>query len=127
MRERLVECSFLVPVVGDTDRRPHAPVAWRLLQDAIHETFKGLSGPERFQLVRDVALVPGSYTEEVTERRVQDESRRYTVAIHRGSLSDLRRILKKAANTFDQNYIYLSVAGRVEFVQASQKDGFLGE
>ena len=63
MVKKLVECSFLVPIVADTDRRPHAPVAWRLLQDAIYDAFKGLSGPERFGLVKDVELVPGSYIE----------------------------------------------------------------
>ena len=63
MSERVVECSFLVPIVGDSDRKPHAPIAWRLLQDAIHRLFKGHSGPERFLLVKDVELVPGSYTE----------------------------------------------------------------
>lgn len=125
MRESVVECSFLVPIVGDTDRKPHAPIAWRLLQDAIHCLFKGLSGPERFLLVRDVELVPGSYTEEATGNRVHDESRRYTVAIPEGQVETLRALLRKTANTFDQKCIYLSVAGHVEFVAAKPEDGYL--
>ena len=125
MSERVVECSFLVPIVGDTDRKPHSPIAWRLLQDAIHHLFKGLSGPERFLLVRDVELVPGSYTEEATGSRVHDESRRYTVAIPEAQVEVLRRLLRKAANTVDQKCIYLSVAGVVEFVTAKPEDGYL--
>jgi hypothetical protein len=125
MSERVVECSFLVPIVGDTDRKLHSPIAWRLLQDAIHRLFKGLSGPERFLLVRDVELVPGSYTEEATGNRVHDESRRYTVAIPEGQSETLRGLLRKAANTFDQKCIYLSVAGEVEFVTAKPEDGYL--
>ncbi len=125
MSERVVECSFLVPIVGDTDRKPHSPIAWRLLQDAIHRLFKGLSGPERFLLVRDVELVPGSYTEEATGNRVHDESRRYTLAIPEAQVEVLRSLLRSAANTFDQRCIYLSVAGAVEFVSAKPQDGYL--
>jgi hypothetical protein len=125
MSERVVECSFLVPIVGDSDRKVHSPVVWRLLQDAIHVLFKGLSGPERFLLVRDVELVPGSYTEEATGNRIHDESRRYTVAIPEGQLEILRGLLRKAARTFDQKCIYLSVAGAVEFVTATSEDTYL--
>src|SRR5262245_21443998 len=110
MSERVVECSFLVPIVGDTDRKPHSPIAWRLLHDALHSSFQGLSGPERFMLARDVELVPGSYTEEATGKQVHDESRRYTVAIPEAQVDVLRGLLRKAANTFDQKCVYLSVA-----------------
>ncbi|MBI4600652.1 MAG: hypothetical protein HY721_01700 [Planctomycetes bacterium] len=96
-----------------------------MLQDAIHRLFKGLSGPERFLLVKDVDLVPGSYTEEATGRRVHDESRRYTVAIPEARLESLRALLRKAANTFDQKCVHLSVAGTVELVTAKREDGYL--
>ena len=125
MTERVVECSFLVPILGDRDRKLHSPIAWRLLQDAVHRLFRGLSGPERFLLIRDVETVPGSFVEEGTERRVQNESRRYTVAIPEAQVADLRRLLKRAANTFDQKCMYLSVAGRVELVTPRLRDGFL--
>jgi hypothetical protein len=97
-----------------------------MLQDAIHRLFKGLSGPERLLLIKDVELVPGSYTEEATGRRVHDESRRYTVAIPEAKVEALRGLLRKAANTFDQKCLYLSVAGTVEFVTAKRQDGYLG-
>jgi len=40
-------------------------------------------------------------------------------------VDDLRAMLRRAANTFDQRAIYLSVAGRVEFVEARPEAGAL--
>jgi hypothetical protein len=37
----------------------------------------------------------------------------------------LRRIVRQAANMFDQESLYLSVAGIVEFVRGTEEDGFL--
>lgn len=99
-------------------------MVWRLLQDGIREVFpQGHSGPEL--VYRDVETVPGQYVEEATSRIVGDISRRYTVAIPRTRLEDLRRLLRKMANTFDQRAIYLSVAGEVEFVVPQPEDGML--
>ena len=124
VEERLVECSFLLPIVRDSDRAPHPPIVWRLLQDAIRATFpQGHSGPEL--LYRDVESVPGEYVEDATKRIVRDERRRYTIAISRSKLEDLRRLLRSVANTFDQKAIYLSVAGEVEFVMPRPEDGML--
>jgi hypothetical protein len=74
---------------------------------------------------RDVESVPGEYVEDATKRIVRDESRRYTIAISRSKLEDLRRLLRSVANTFDQKAIYLSVAGEVEFVMPRSEDGML--
>jgi hypothetical protein len=124
MEERRVECSFLIPIVRDSDRSPHPPIVWRLLQDAIRALFpQGHSGPEL--MYKDVETVPGKYVEDATKRIVRDESRRYTVAISRSNLGKLRKLLKRAANTFDQRAIYLSVAGEVEFVTPKPEDGML--
>ena len=124
MEERLVECAFLIPIVRDSDRSPHPPIVWRLLQDAIRALFpQGHSGPEL--MYKDVETVPGEYVEDATKKIVRDESRRYTVAILRSSLDNLRRLLRKAANTFDQKAVYLSVAGEVEFVTPKAEDGML--
>ena len=46
-------------------------------------------------------------------------------ALSRARLDDLRAVLRRAANTFDQEAIYLTVAGIVEFVTATEADGFL--
>jgi hypothetical protein len=40
-------------------------------------------------------------------------------------VNDLRLLLKMAAHTFDQQAIYLSVAGTVEFVIPTEEDGYL--
>src|SRR2546427_12568291 len=88
VEERLVECSFLLPIVRDSDRAPHPPIVWRLLQDAIRTTFpQGHSGPEL--LYKDVETVPGEYVDDAAKTIVRDESRRYTVAIPRSKLDDL--------------------------------------
>jgi len=124
MEERLVECSFLVPLVRDSDRVVHSPIAWSLFQDAMREAFpKGHSGPE--MMYKDVETVPGEYVDEAAKKVVGDVSRRYVVAIPRTKLEDLRQLLRKAANTVDQKAIYLSVAGEVEFVTPRSEDGML--
>jgi hypothetical protein len=124
MAERFVECSFLIPVVRDSDRTPHPPIVWKLLHDAIRAAFpEGHTGPELVH--KDVETVSGEYVEEVTKRIVSDVSRRYTLAIPRRKLADLRRLLRKAAGTFDQKAVYLSVAGEVEFLIPRPKDGML--
>ncbi|MBA2447105.1 MAG: hypothetical protein H0V51_03670 [Chloroflexi bacterium] len=47
------------------------------------------------------------------------------MAMPRERLDDLRQILRQAANTFDQEAVYLSVAGRVEFVRGTEANGYL--
>lgn len=124
MEERLVECSFLVPLVRDSDRVVHPPIAWSHFQDAMREAFpKGHTGPE--VMYKEVETVPGEYVDEAAKKVVGDVSRRYIVAIPRSKLEDLRQLLRKVANTFDQKAIYLSVAGEVEFVTPRPEDGML--
>lgn len=55
----------------------------------------------------------------------RDESRKYWIALPAEKLEDLRAMLCRAANTFDQRAIYLSVAGRVEFIEARSEAGVL--
>jgi hypothetical protein len=93
-----VECRFMVPLVRDSDRRP----------------------PRR------VAPIPGGYTNR-SGRRVMDESFRYTVALPSGRVRFLRRLLRKVANSFDQECIYLVVGVHAELVDADASAGDLGE
>lgn len=76
-------------------------------------------------MFKDVETVPGEYVDEAAKKVVGDLSRRYIVAIPRSKLEGLRQLLRKAANTFDQKAMYLSVAGEVEFVTARPEDGML--
>jgi hypothetical protein len=114
---------LMIPLVRNTDRQPHNPLAMRDLEDAIFGLFEGLTGPER--LYRIPPPVPGKYTDR-SKNRIEDENHRFLVALPRSRLDELRRVLKRACNTFDQETIYLSVKGTVELVDAKPEDGFLG-
>jgi hypothetical protein len=109
--ERLYECSFLIPVRRDrtlSDGKRHSRKEWLWLQDELF-IFGGMT--EASQLYR------GSYTDPQTGQRVWDESRKFFVALARAQVDDLRRLLRQACGKFHQKCIYLSVAGRVEFVE----------
>ena len=118
-------CSFLIPVVRDSDRRPHAPVVWRLLQDALLRTFGALTGPEAVLYYRKPDDVPGAWRPEEGEELVGDRSRRYTIALPANRVDDLRALLRRASNSFDQRVMYLEVAGYAEFLQVRLEDGVL--
>jgi hypothetical protein len=124
MDERRVQCEFFIPIVRDSDRRPHQPVAWDLLVNEIRRVFPaGHTGPETFY--RGDALVPGEYEANPEAPPVTDISRRYILAIPEGTVNELRQLLRRAAHTFDQQALYLSVAGHVEFVTPTEADGYL--
>ncbi|GEM_PF-1052007 len=122
---RLLECTFLIPVVGNRDRKPHRDLHWRSLQNALRRAFGGCTGPENVFMYVNEALVSGEYTEAATGTVIPDESRKYTVAVPADRVDELRAILRKAANTFDQLAMYLSVQGEVEFVEGREQDGYL--
>jgi len=66
-------------------------------------------------------LYQGIYCDPDTGERVNDTSRKYTVAISEFRINDLRSLLSAAGLMFQQKAIYLSVAGVVEFIQPSEK------
>jgi hypothetical protein len=126
MDDRLVQCEFFVPIVRNSDKQLHQPSAWALLGNEIRRVFPaGHTGPETFYR-GDAPLVPGEYEDCPQNPPIQDTSRRYLLAIAEAKVDDLRQLLRKAANTFDQKAMYLSVKGDVEFVSATESDGFLG-
>ena len=84
----------------------------------------GHSGPETFH--RGDTLVPGEYEDSLQAPPIEDSSRRYLLAIPETKVEALRNLLRKAANTFDQKAMYLAVKGYVEFVTATEEDGYLG-
>ena len=61
-------------------------------------------------------LYSGAYRDADTGLRVTDESRRFVVAVDESALGGLRQLLVDVCDWFQQKCIYLSVAGRVEFI-----------
>jgi len=110
-REHLFECSFLIPIRRDSvlsDGKTHRQELWNWLEHALF-VFGGAT--------RAPALYEGWYLDPDTAEPVRDRSRKYIVALTRARLGELRSILAEACREFHQKYIYLSVAGRVEFVE----------
>ena len=118
-------CVFLVPVVRDSDRKPHQPILWRLLQDALLRTFGAVTGPETVLYYRNPAAVPGAWSPGEGQEPVEDLSRKYTIAVPPDRLEVLRSLLRRAGNSFDQRVMYLEVAGYAELVDVRPEDGFL--
>lgn len=118
-------CVFLVPIVRDSDRHPHPPILWRLLEDALIALFEGLGGPETVLFYRTPEPVSGLWSPEPGEAPVEDRSRRYTVAVDVGRVEELRALLRRAGNSFDQRVMYLEVAGHAELIDVRPQDGFL--
>jgi hypothetical protein len=111
-RKRLLECSFLIPIRRDrslSDGRAHKPSAWKWLSGELFDIFGGGT--------RSLELQEGWYQDPDTNQRVTDRSQKYTVALPREGLGQLRALLRQACTVFAQKCIYLSVAGYVEFVE----------
>ena len=110
--ERIVECAFLIPIRRDanlSDGLPHSTRMWEQLDEAIFDRFSGLTF--------DPDVYRGAYRDPDTGLRVDDECRRFIVAIPEGRLGELRQLLAEACGWFFQKCIYLSIAGQVEFVK----------
>jgi hypothetical protein len=69
---------------------------------------------------RAVEHYVGFYLDRQTGEQVWDESRKYFVAVPGRQVDQLRGLLRQACGQFGQKCIYLSVAGRVEFVEGER-------
>lgn len=118
-------CVFLIPVVRDSDRKPHPPILWRLLQDALVRSFGAVTGPEAVLYYRRREAVPGAWSPGEGQTPVEDLSRKCTVAVPADQVDDLRALLRRVGNSFDQRVIYLEVAGYAELLEVRPEDGFL--
>ena len=112
----LVECSFLIPIRGDaalSDGSEHSTEQWEWLTDELWTRFgAGTQAP---------GLYIGFYTDPDTGLPVTDESRRYTVAVSQKQIRELRDLMREACSVFCQKCIYLSIAGKVEFIERSHR------
>lgn len=91
VRRSVVECSFLIPVHRDanlSDGWLHSSEAWEWLDDRLFELFGG----------RTLApgLHQGFYQDPDTGEKVTDTAYKYTVALSRSRLKQLRALLSEA-------------------------------
>ncbi|HUE73053.1 MAG TPA: hypothetical protein VMP01_19365 [Pirellulaceae bacterium] len=109
-----LECSFLIPVRRDadlSDGQAHPEEAWDWLYNELFNRFSGATiAPGVYQ---------GFYRDPDTKAQVHDESMRITVAVGEADVEQLRHLLAAACVLFGQKCIYLSIAGSVEFIEAS--------
>ncbi len=109
-RKQLLECAFLIPLRRDknlSDGEPHDDEAWEWLETNLFPFGGGSWANETLE---------GFYVDPDTSERVFDESWRYFVAVPSEQVRLLRRVLCEACDIFQQKCLYLSVAGKVEFV-----------
>lgn len=106
-----VECSFFIPVRRDAelaDGDLQSVETWKWLRDRLFELFAGQTLAP--------GLYAGAYKDPDTGQPVANQSRRYIVAVPENRVDELRELLREACEHFAQKCIYLSVAGRVEFI-----------
>ena len=118
-------CVFLVPLVRDSDRQPHAPILWRFLQDTLLRLVGGFTGPETVLYYRHRETTRGVWSPADEEMPVEDLSRKYVVAVPQERLEELRALVRRIGNSFDQRAMYLEVAGYAELLEVQSEDGFL--
>ena len=115
--DSFLECSFLIPLRRDavlSDGKLHPVEAWEWLRDELYSQFGGQTlAPGLYQ---------GFYTDPDTGAQVQDESYRFIVAVSESKVLELRLLLQAACVMFGQKCIYLSLAGKVEFIQMDEND-----
>lgn len=113
MATALVECSFFIPLRRDSDLSDgvmHPAEAWEWLGNELFVRFGGATvAPGEYH---------GFYQDPDTSLRVNDDSRRFIVAVPKKDVESLRSLLGAVCVIFAQKCIYLSVGGRVEFVEA---------
>jgi hypothetical protein len=112
-----LECTFFVPLRRDanlSDGQLHSSHAWDWLDGELYRRFAGATtSPELYQ---------GCYRDPDTGERVDDESYRFIVAVAESRVEVFHELLAVACQHFRQKCIYLSVAGRVEFVEAQDHE-----
>ncbi len=104
---------FLNPIRRDpvqSDGNRHDGKTWTWLTDELFTRFGAAT--------KAPGLYEGFYTDPDTKERVDDKSRKYIVALRKAQVDDLRSFRSEVCEQFRQKCIYLSVAGRLELVEA---------
>jgi len=109
--DTLLECSFMLSIHSDDDLAEDAEPeskACQWLEAKLLSLFKGV------KVYRD--STSGLYLVPHSNQSVAGKFCRYTVPVQKRRLDEMRRILIDLCDAFDQESIYLSIAGHVEFV-----------
>ena len=96
-KKRLLECSFLIPIRRDghlSDGRLHRSRCWTWLEERLL-AFGGAT--------RDTALQQGWYPDPDMGQRVQDDSRRYVVALPAPPLANYACCCGKPVRCFNRS------------------------
>jgi hypothetical protein len=91
-----------------SDGKLHRRAAWKWLDDQLLKFGGGTTALELYE---------GWYTDPETGKRVPDQSQKFWVALPADKAGQVLVLLKEACRVFRQKCIYLSIAGRVEFVK----------
>jgi hypothetical protein len=113
----VLQCEFLIPTCRDcevSDGLEHEVEEWEWLDTELFLRFDGGTLAP--------GLYSGFYRDPDTGQRVNDESHKFIVAVTESKVDQIREMLAAACVRFEQKCIYLSVAGRVEFIEASDSD-----
>jgi hypothetical protein len=106
------ECSFYIPVTRDeriSDGQRHPESVWKWFEDQLFILSPGWT--------RDGIPTTGWYEHE-DGSRCKDHSIKFTLALPQEKIDSLRQLLNRAAATFGQACVYLSVAGDAELIFA---------
>ena len=104
MQERILETVLLIPLVRNSDRRPHRPLCW----DELHRAFASFAGG--FTRLVDCDTVDGEW------EGVLDRSRRYAIAIPESRVDTLCDMIRGFLDVFDQEVFYFTVLGEVRMI-----------
>src|SRR5260370_11782832 len=112
-----MDCRFFIPESRDRflyDGRTHKKRDWEWLEGELYGAVTGgRAAPGWYD---------GFYEDPDTHEMVCDRCRKYIVALRAAQVAELRRLLGQAGEVFQQKMIYLSVAGRVEFVERQNRE-----
>jgi hypothetical protein len=102
----MIEITFLVPIVRNSDRKEHCSTAWDHLEGRMFDLFDG------FTRCEDVV---GSWRNE-HGTVVKDTSRQYKVAISSDKEGQFWDFLEQSKGVFDQMCIYAAITSKEAYL-----------
>jgi len=100
------EFTFYIPVVRDSDKKPHNENRWSFLEDRMARAFGGYTRK---------ANVTGAWLDD-SGKLIRDESRVYSIGVSEDKLVNWQRFSASLAVIFDQQCIYVCESGVASLV-----------